>query len=180
MSWAVAMVLRSHGYFSLVNLSRQSPLTPTTLLWMRRLLNIKKPLNSKVFKSVSKPFNAPGKWLPSPEVSSQTAMTDFPPLSYTSTIEILTLSFLELEKIITQVTLASADIAFVGIHGGRVVLADPLVAKLLHNAFFDKEYTCPAWGEQSFSNSSATTVREQPIKVLYDPPPPSPPLFILH
>ena len=71
-------------------------------------------------------------------------MTDFPPLSYTSTIEILTLSFLELEKIITQVTLASAYIAFVGIHGGRVVLADPLVAKLLHNAFFDKEDTCPA------------------------------------
>ena len=71
-------------------------------------------------------------------------MTDFPPLSYTSTIEILTLLFLELEKIITQVTLALADIAFVGIHGGRVVLADPLVAKLLHNAFFDKEYTCPA------------------------------------
>ena len=70
-------------------------------------------------------------------------MTDFPPLSYTSTIEILTLLFLELEKIIAQ-TLASADIAFVGIHGGRVVLADPLVAKLLHNAFFDKEDTCPA------------------------------------
>ena len=69
---------------------------------------------------------------------------DFPPLSYTSTIEILTLLFLELEKIITQVTLASTDIAFVGIHRGRVVLADPLVAKLLHNAFFDKEYTCPA------------------------------------
>ena len=71
-------------------------------------------------------------------------MTDFPPLSYTSTIEILTLLFLELGKIITQVTLASADIAFVGIHGGRVVLAAPLVAKLLHNAFFDKEYTCSA------------------------------------
>ena len=71
-------------------------------------------------------------------------MRDFPPLSYTSTIEILTLLFLELEKIITQVTLASTDIAFGGIHGGRVVLADPLVAKLLHNAFFDKEYTCPA------------------------------------
>ena len=70
-------------------------------------------------------------------------MTDFPPSSYTSTIEILNLLFLELEKI-TQVTLASADIAFVGIHGGRVVLADPLVAKLLHNAFFDKEDTCPA------------------------------------
>ena len=35
---------------------------------------------------------------------------------------------------------------------------------------FDKEYTCPAWGEQSFENSSATTVREQPIRVLYDPP----------
>ena len=81
---------------------------------------------------------------PFPEVSSQTAMTDFPPLSYTSTIEILTLLFLELEQIIAQVTLASADIAFVGIHGGRVVLAAPLVAKLLHNAFFDKEYTCSA------------------------------------
>ena len=59
-------------------------------------------------------------------------------------------SSLELEKLITQVTLASAEIAFVRIHGGRVVLADPLVAKLLHNAFFDKEYTCPVWDEQSF------------------------------